>query len=152
MVLTTVALTVALFFVGCNRKVVYNRYEHTPVSGWERNDTLFFDIPPVERSQVVYEELGLRINSLYPFCDLCLIVEQTTMPMGFIRRDTITCSLMDREGNVKGSGISYYQYNMRIADLSLNKGDSLHIGIRHNMKREILPGIADVGLLLRAYN
>ncbi len=145
-------LTVALLFSGCNRKVVYNQYAHTPIAGWERNDTLYFDVPPSARSQVVYEELGLRINSLYPFRDLFLIVEQTTLPSGVVRRDTVSCSLIDREGRIKGSGISYYQYNMRIADLSLNKGDSLHIGIRHNMKREILPGIADVGLLLRAYN
>ena len=30
--------------------------------------------------------------------------------------------------------------------MEIEQGDSLRINIRHNMKREILPGIADVGI------
>ena len=34
-------------------------------------------------------------------------------------------------------------------DMKLNKGDSIHLCISHNMKREIMPGIADVGICLK---
>ena len=38
--------------------------------------------------------------------------------------------------------------NFPVNDLQLNKGDSLHICVMHNMKREIMPGIADIGISL----
>jgi hypothetical protein len=35
--------------------------------------------------------------------------------------------------------------------MMLNKGDSLEIKIRHDMKREILPGISDIGIMLNKH-
>jgi hypothetical protein len=35
-----------------------------------------------------------------------------------------------------------------VRQLQLQEGDSLHVVVRHNMKREILPGIFDVGIKL----
>ena len=42
--------------------------------------------------------------------------------------------------------MSYYQYQVPVNDITLQQGDSLHICVRHDMKREILPGISDVGI------
>ena len=44
--------------------------------------------------------------------------------------------------------MSVYQFAFPVADVDLNEGDSVQIRIRHDMKREILPGIADVGIKL----
>ena len=96
----------------------------------------------------MHEEVGLRINESYPFRSLCLIVEQTKWPAGTHRSDTLNCTLIDPDGTVMGQGISHYQYNFHLTDQQLQAGDSLHISIRHNMKREILPGIADIGVML----
>ena len=41
-----------------------------------------------------------------------------------------------------------YQYIFPLKTLPLEKDDSLFIEIRHDMKREILPGITDVGIKL----
>lgn len=60
--------------------------------------------------------------------------------------DTIQCKLIDKNGATTGQGISYYQYNFPINVYQLNKNDSIHVTIRHDMKREILPGISDIGL------
>ncbi|MBQ3304050.1 MAG: gliding motility lipoprotein GldH [Clostridia bacterium] len=148
-ILLTIIIAVAL--TACNRKTEYHHYEHTPITGWEKNDTLVFDVGPIKKSGTFREEVGLRINGMYPFMSLCLVIEQTTTPGALLKRDTLNCSLIDSRGNVKGQGISNYQYNFHLNDLTLNRGDSLRICIRHNMKREILPGIADVGLLLKEY-
>lgn len=133
----------------CSRRTVYNSYEHTPLSGWEKNDTLIFDISPVSQAGKYYEEVGLRINTLYPFMGLSLVIDQTIYPLAYTHRDTLNCSLIDENATVKGKGVSYYQYNFHLTDVDLNKGDSMHICVRHNMKREILRGIADVGIMLR---
>ena len=53
---------------------------------------------------------------------------------------------INQHGENKGQGISYYQYNFPINIYKINRGDSIHIAIRHDMKREILPGVSDIGV------
>ena len=120
------------------------------MTGWEKNDTLTFSVKVKERA-VVKRDVELRISGEYPFQRLNLIIDQTTYPTGISRRDTLNCDLIDPQGNIRGRGLSLYQYRFHMTDISLNEGDSLCVSIRHNMKRETLPGIADIGLRLTAY-
>ena len=75
-------------------------------------------------------------------------MEQVINPRNQIRIDTLSCRLIDKNGMVKGRGLSYYQYNFHLTTLQLNAGDTLNVRVRHHMKREILPGIANVGIRL----
>lgn len=132
----------------CNESKVYDKYDHTPLSGWEKNDTLRFDIPRLTADGMYESTLGLRITDNYPFMGLTLIVEQRLMPADTIFTDTVKCELTDRNGKTRGKGVSYYQFRFPITKMQLSKGDSLHIRVRHDMKREMLPGISDVGISL----
>ena len=133
-------------FAACDRLPVYSHYEHTPLSGWEKNDTISFSINPVKEAGYYREEVGLRINEDYPFQGLCLVVHQTILPSGYHHSDTLNCILIDKDGRMKGSGIKHYQYQFHINTIRLAEGDSLHIEVKHNMKREIMPGITDIGI------
>lgn len=142
-----------ILLASCQEKTVYYQYAHTPVAGWEKNDTLSFDIPPLAQGGIYEERLGLRIMGSYPFMKLTLIMTQTVFPhdKSSVKTevsDTIECNLIDKKGSTNGQGVSYYQYAFPVKICSLNAQDSLHITIRHDMKREILPGISDVGLKL----
>lgn len=136
----------------CNNTLVYDQYTHTPIAGWEKNDTLSFEIAPIANKGYYKEELGLRITGAYPFMGLTLIVDQTIYPdkakgqEKIEKVDTVQCHLIDQNGRTTGQGISYYQYNCPINIYQLDEGDSVHVAIRHDMKREILPGISDIGL------
>lgn len=130
----------------CDGGTIYNSYAHTPMEGWEKNDTLVFDVPRLPATARYRQELGLRISGAYPFTRLSLLVEQTVEPGHRVRRDTLDCRLYDDKGNVLGDGVTQFQYSFILADVTLHKGDSLHVCVRHIMKREILPGISDVGL------
>ena len=84
---------------------------------------------------------------------LTLIVNQSIFPKDKLqgmekteKSDTIQCDLIDKSGATKGQGISYYQYNFPINAYRFASGDSIHITVKHNMKREILPGISDIGI------
>lgn len=143
-------ITVATAVLSCNRKTIYDHYEPTPISGWEKNDTLIFDISPVEADGNYKQEIGLRINGVYPFTKLCLIIDQTILPANMTLSDTLYCRLFSDDGTVKGRGVSWYQYKFHLTDVRLTRGDSLHIRIRHNMRREILPGISDVGIRMES--
>lgn len=158
--LVAVLLLAAFVAAGCIGRKVYDHYEELPVAGWEKNDTITFLVPPVAQGGLYSLDLGLRTTTQYPFMSLTLIVEQLTFPLDTAARPlfpvaprpsvtTLSCRLMDSRGHVKGQGINYFQHDFHVADIVLNAGDSLRFSVRHDMKREILPGISDLGLRLR---
>jgi len=147
-----VALTVALTMGGCSRKPVYNCFASTSVEGWERNDTLTLGLGPVDLTGRYDETLALRATTLYPFTSLTIIVEQQVRVAGQssltpLRTDTICCRLTDAEGTPLGPGTNYHQYTFPLTSLRLAQGDSIAVRIHHFMKRELLPGIIDIGLI-----
>ena len=143
-----IGLVILLACVACDHQTVYSHYEPVAISGWEKNDTLGFFTPPLHQAGIYQEKVGLRISGLYPFMGLTLIIDQTKLPSMETESDTLNCSLIDDKGNAKGPGISHYQYEIPLKTISVKEGESLHIDIRHDMKREILPGISDVGIIL----
>ncbi len=139
-----------MFLAGaCTGNKVYDRYVHTPVAGWEKNDTLVFCLSPMAKAGQYEADLGLRITTDYPFMGLTLIVDQMICPSNVHHVDTLSCKLIDERGNSLGVGLSYYQYHFPISTISLREADSIVVRIRHDMKREILPGISDIGYQLR---
>ena len=111
----------------CSGSTIYDDYAHTPIAGWEKNDTLSFEIPPM----LIVEQTVYHKNKKIP---------------GECKKDTVNCQLIDKNGVSKGQGISYYQYNFPINIYQMHQGDSIHVAIRHDMKREILPGVSDIGI------
>lgn len=141
-------MCMGMTLMSCDNRTVFSHYESTPVRGWERNDTLTFNIAPMQETSLYMEDIGVRITGEYPFKGLSLIVEQTVYPSNTMITDTLNCNLVDDIGHAHGKGINHYQYLFPLTTLKLNKGETVHVAIRHCMKREILPGITDVGLKL----
>ena len=141
-------MCMGMMLVSCGDSIVFSHYESTPVRGWERNDTLSFNIERIHETNLYAEEIGVRITTDYPFKGLSLVVEQTVQPSNTTITDTLNCDLIDDIGHAHGKGINHYQYLFPLTTLKLNKGESVHVAIHHCMKREILPGITDVGLTL----
>ena len=129
-------LMAGVLCVACTGNKVYDHYNHTPIAGWEKIDTLKFEVPPLAKQGLYATSMGLRI------------VEQTVLPANKTVIDTINCPLMGKDGQVRGKGVSYYQYHFPVSLMQLNENDSLHITVRHDMKREILPGVSDIGIEL----
>ncbi len=141
-ILGAIALTVA----SCSTDTVYDSYSHTPLTGWEKNDMLVFSVPKMNESGLYDQYVGLRMTNAFPFTSISLIIEQQVLPKGKVFADTVKCTITDIRGNFLGDGVSSYQYLVPFHSEMLAKGDSLRLKIRHNMKREILPGISDVGI------
>lgn len=143
------AMMLALAFASCETEVVYSQYAHAAIGGWEKNEPLLFDVDSIEGGGTYSMTLGMRISDAYPFRNLHMVVEQTIYPAKQVITDTVTCNVVDRRGTMLGHGVSLYQYDLPIRKRTYHDGDSLHIKVRHNMKREILPGIADVGITIK---
>ena len=141
-------LTVTLAIASCDRKAVYSHYVSTPIDGWDSSDELTFTISPIPADGAYEEHVGLRINRVYPFQGLTLIVKQQVFPAGETHTDTLEANLIDHEGNIRGQGINYFQYTIPLRKINLHAKDSMSVSIRHHMRRETLPGIGDIGFTL----
>lgn len=143
---TLYIMCIAAGFTSCDTHTPYFHYDHTPVDGWEKNDTLTFDVPPMKIGGEYQTSLGLRLNGEFPFTKLYLIMEQDIIPGMRHKVDTVCFEVANSSGRYTGHGISYLQYTVPVDRDFLQANDSLHITIRHCMKRDILPGISDIGV------
>jgi len=146
--LKALILMAGVLLCACGQQKVYSRFQHVSETGWEKADTISFSIPPVAEGGLFLEEMGLRINTTFPFQSLTLQVSQTIFPEGRQEKYTVFCPLVDKEGDRTGAGISLFQYTFPIHDITLNHGDSVQINVLHCMKREIMMGITEVGITL----
>ncbi len=65
-------------FSACNHAKVYDEYAHTPIAGWEKNDTLSFEVsPPWKPPAITGRAWGLRITGANPFMALHSSLNQT---------------------------------------------------------------------------
>lgn len=144
-------LLAATLLVACDRTRVYDNYCHTPLSGWEKADPVEFAIPPVAEAGDYAAVVGLRISETYPFTNLALVAVVDTWhaaDTATTQTISLSCPLFSKEGHPLGAGLTYWQYDFPLAVLHLQQGDSLHVAIRPDMKRDFLPGINDVGFSL----
>ena len=147
---TLLVLLVAILSSACDQKTVYNKYHHISIQGWERQDTMTYDIPHINMSGKYEEQVGVRILQTFPFTNVSILIQQTVFPAMTSHYDTLVCRFMDNRGKIDGNGISYYQYIFPLKKIALENGYSLHVSIHHIMKRETLPGLTDIGFKLIA--
>lgn len=148
-IIGTLLLTVAWSMTSCSRQqTVYANYVPIDDTTWEKTDTVTFDVPPVKAAGTYQEKLGLRLADDFPFLALSMDIEIQVQPKGILHSSQHKFSVIDQGGNPKGEGLSLQQYTFDLGDLELEEGDSLHISMAHNMKREILPGVVDLGIIL----
>lgn len=140
----------ATLLCGCQETRVYDHYEHVSDNGWSRNDTLHF---PVQRLFAGEYDvtLGLRLGHNYPYRNISLIVSYQTLPGGKTVADTVQLNVLNEKGQSEGRmGITSATVRCKIKELQTREGDSIHITVNHNMRREDLPGISDVGIQLQS--
>lgn len=114
-----------------------------------RNDTLCYEADMLYYEGNCNMELGIRINNLYPYQNISIIVEWLNGVVS--KTDTIDKMFYNKELEFSEVGIGLYQYVFPFEELSVNAGDTISLRVRHNMSKEILPGISDVGIQINRY-
>lgn len=143
------AVFLAVGLSACDRLPAHSVYRSTPVNGWEPKDTLFFPIDSVDRAGRYVLSVGVRTTALYPFQSLWLVVKQQWRRPDSGRLDTVVCRFTNEAGNPDSRGLSLNQYEFPVDTVSLGPGMRGHVTVRHIMHRDILPGVSDIGLILR---
>ena len=142
------AIGILLSLTGCNEHVIYHSYRYVPEPGWDKRDTILFDIDTVRAEAAYHFALGLRSTDSYPYAVIWLAVERRFSHPDTLHRDTVKCQLMDSVTHRMGKGIYMYQYDVSLPPMTLHHGQTGQVRIIHLMQREVLPGIRDVGILI----
>ena len=142
-------IVVASVLTACDNQTVYYHYEHTLTDGWDRTDTLHYQIASLPASGDYKAEVGVRINRSYRFQNVGVIVDITSARTRQTWSDTVNCIVRDTDGDVEGQGFSQYTVLFPLKQLHLQQGDTLNVSIHHHMRREVLQGITDVGIKIK---
>lgn len=147
-VLAMAACCAVVLLAACDDARAYDHFEHADAEGWSTDEPLTFSVPRQTAGSYALD-VTLRSTLACPYQDVTLLVETTRLPGHAVRRDTVCCTINDSRGHPAGqAGISSNETTHRVATLSVRRGDSLQIAVRHLMRRDELPGIRDVGLCL----
>lgn len=135
-------------FTACQERRVYDHFEQAPAEGWEQREALAFDVPP-QQAGSYHLEVCVRTTQAYPYRNLALLVETEAKPSGTLTRDTVTYNFYEaREALAGRKGVSCAELTMPVGTLSFAQGDSVHVSIRHLMRRDCLSGVSDVGVIV----
>lgn len=134
-------VAVATLVSSCYYRRVYYQFHPVSVAGWQNSDTLHFILP--ELSGQFTLTVYARTTNLYPYRNLSLRVMDGD--------STIDASLVlaDKKGKSKGQkGIGATEVKLVAGRVNLNQKRNRELLVVHNMRRELLPGISDVGISL----
>lgn len=138
----------ACLLTACNDNTVYHSYQSLPDEGWEKSDTLSFQIyitDSIPTTLRLFAEVRNRIE--YPYHDLHLFISQNLQDSTVWRTDTIAFSLADSEGKWTGHGWgSIYQSETFFKSLLPLHSGNYTIKVINGMKDEKLQGLSDIGI------
>ncbi|MDD4760235.1 MAG: gliding motility lipoprotein GldH [Bacteroidaceae bacterium] len=145
-----ISFVFGLLISGCNReKTACFGYRSTPIEGWEQHNVLTFKVDTIKQSGEYGVYVSLRTTNAYPFQSIFLLVKTQLVSPEWNNQDTLVCVLTDKQGIHSGHGISFYQNDYLLKKIKLQRGQSGNIMVSHIMRRNILPGISDVGVTVK---
>ena len=139
---------IGLLLVSCTDGTVLHSYKSLPAEGWERCDTVCFDVPQQAKDINGTLFIGLRTTAHIGIQDIVLVVEQRLEAPAACRCDTIRYPLTDNEGYALAGGVNNHQYETQHLPIHLKKGQSGTIRIHHLMRHEVISGITEIGIKL----
>jgi gliding motility-associated lipoprotein GldH len=125
-------------------------HEFAAIDGEEWNiiDSLHFEIDSVTTSGNCETTLEFRTNANYPYRNISILMTQSLRNKNKDITKALAYDIVDESGKNNGEGITYLTHRIPFCTMEIQEGDTVDIFIRHNMQDNILPGIADVGVLV----
>ena len=130
----------------CINGIVQHSYKPLPAEGWERNDTVCFDLPQAAQDFNGTLTIGLRTIAHVGMQDIVLAVEQCNESAEVCRCDTIRYPLTDADGEALTPGVNNHQYETQHLPFSMKKGQGGSVRIHHLMTPETVQGITELGI------
>ncbi len=143
-------LLAAGLLASCQPDCLYHSFQTFGEEGWNKSDTLVFDLSKETIEEGDYDlQVELRNTPELKFKDLWLVVYANNADSLQFESDTLQCRLVNDKGRYVGSGLNrYYQTTHHVKTLHLSKRHDVRIKLAHYMKKGRLTGIHDAGIRL----
>ena len=99
-----ILLFIAGFHTACDEQTVYHSFQSLPTEGWQRNDTLFFNVSVTDSATLYNVSVEVRNRNNYPYQNLPLLIYYDSPEALNIKRDTLELRLADNAGIWLGDG------------------------------------------------
>lgn len=134
------------FITACIGGTYFHSYKPLPTGGWERRDTICFDLPQSPQDFHGTLTIGLRTKAYVDMQDIVLSVEQLNDSAEVCRRDTIRYPLTNTQGDALAKGVNHHQYETEQLPISMKKGQGGSVRIHHLMRNETVQGFTELGI------
>ena len=136
----------SICIASCIEGTFFHSYKPLPTEGWERRDTICFDLPQAVEDFNGTLTIGLRTKAYIDMQDIVLAVEQCDEALGICRCDTVRYPLTDAKGFALARGVNNHQYETQHLPISIKKGQVGSVRIHHLMRNEMVQGITELGI------
>ena len=131
----------------CNENTVYHTYQPIPTDGWEKSDTLFFNITFNDSLIPLNLTAEIRNESKYAYRNLYLAISHNLEDSTNWKTDTLLFVLADKEGKWYGTGWgSLFQSALPIGKTTTKHPGNYTLKVSHCMNDEHLKGVNAVGI------
>lgn len=143
-------LFAASLCMACDEQTVYHSFQSLPTEGWQRKDTLFFNVMVPDSVTLYNVSVEVRNRNNYPYQNLPLLIYYDSPETRNIKRDTLELRLADGAGIWLGDGWGgLYQSDLSAGLIRIGKAGEYSFKVIHLLPDEILPGINDIGIKLK---
>lgn len=145
-----ILLLVAGALSACDKQTVYHTFHSLPIEGWQRKDTLFFNVEIPD--SLTYYKLSIEVRNRndYPYQNIDLSVSHDSTDAHSLPADTLHLTLADKKGIWKGDGWGgLYQTSFPAGSVRIGKAGTYLFKIAYTLPDETLQGINDIGIKLR---
>jgi len=146
------ACFVTACIAGCGEPPLMAESKEVSMEGWSSEDGLLFhwDVRDTLQRQDVL--LDLRHDQSYPYSNLYVFLTYR-FPNGKSRVDTVECTLANKRGEWRGSGFGDLvdQRFLLQSGIQFPLRGRYGLEVRHGMRHDPIPSVANVGLRLEAH-
>ena len=144
-------LAIALLLMSsCVGNTLHHQYIHIDRAGWNRNDTLVFNVKPATSNGMYCVSTEIRTTASFPYKELCMVRELLVEKPLSVRKDTIRIDTGTRGILNEGRGVTLMTFSVDDSTLTLIEGQKCRVKMYHIMSREQLPHIVDIGIKIGA--
>lgn len=131
-------ILLCLLITSCSREGEIACYEDiTDPEGWYEKDTIYLRTDSVSAAGLYQCYINIRTTAAYPYRNFSVIAQvQGTKNRRILHYD------------ITSNGATYHEQQATMGQIALQRGDSVVVAVKQNMRRETMPGIAAVGLKL----
>lgn len=137
----------SMLFTACSGSTFMHEYHDVNLWGWNAEDTVAFDLPPITSTGEVEAEIGVRFTDSYRYNDLRLL-GTLACDGTVVRADTILVQIFQENGTTEGEGFPYTTITGPATSFQADSGHVYSYKVTHLMTQMPVKGIAGIGLRL----